>query len=618
MSTVGFALKDFKRRKAQTTLTIIALSSCVAATASTVLIAGSLGLSIPLITAGRLSDGFISVLSDFATVLILLSLVAAAVMAYFFVSASMSERTRDIGIMKGTGCLTDQVFGYFATQLSLMVLISCAIGTVTAMFLTYTFIQLNAASLPTTHVSLDLGGVVIPLTAFVASTHLLGIMPVVKAIQARPSDALSPHYLRGVSFTSARSVTSKLGFSFKVAYKEFMRRKLTTLSTVICLAVVISISTFGVAGAAVASQTTQGYLRRAVGENIVAVGHPAILSQYTQFLNRSSQQEQDATLDFLSSSFLISDSVLNKLFNSTGVIEADARLFLKTAVIEQQAVIFVDKLNGPYVTIGDHRSADAFVFGVDPEHLVNDWLIAGRALENRDEYSVVLGDSLTSKILSSAFEQRVRVMGKDFSVVGVALDPLNSGYVAYLPLKTLRAAVNQESTNFLLLKVNSEMLREALAQIRMALEGTVLESVELNPYVESHVVFLQSVWSSFSLLSVFFLATAALCLFTYMTQRVVEQEQELGIIRALGAKPRKIVTIVLFQTFLLAAAGGALGIPAGLFIPIVFLIPEATISAISLITIAAWSIITISLLSLASLYPAVKISRKPIAKLLCH
>jgi len=617
MSTVGFALKDFKRRKAQTTLTVIALSLCVAATASTVLIAESLGLSIPLITTGRLGSGFVNVLSDFAAVLIFLSLLGAAVMAYFFVSASMSERTHDIGIMKGTGCLTDQVFGYFATQLSLMVLISCAIGTVTAALVTYAFIQLNAASLLATQVSIDLWVVVIPLIAFVASTHLLGIMPVVKAIQAKPSDALSPYYLRGVSFRSARSVT-KLGFSLRVAYREFMRRKLATLSTIICLVVVIGISTLGVAGTAVASQTTQSYLRRAVGENIVAIGHPAILSQYTLFLNQSSQQEQDAALDFLDSNFLISDSVVNKLSNTTGVIKADARLFLKTAIIEQQAVFLVDPLNGRYVAIGDHRSADAFVFGVDPEHLVNDWLIAGRTLEKTDKYSVVLGDSLTSKILTSAFEQKVTVMEKDFNVVGVALDPLNLGYVAYLPLTTLRAAVNQESTNFLLLKVNPAVLHQVLEEIRMVLEGTVLEFVQLNPYVERHTVFLESAWSSFTLLSVFFLATAALCLFTYMTQRVVEQEQELGIIRALGAKPTKIVKIVLIQTFLLAAVSGAIGIPTGLLVPLVFLIPEATISSISLVTIAAWSIITISLLSAASLYPAVKISRKRIATLVCR
>jgi len=615
MSTVGFALKDFKRRKAQSTLTIVALGSCVAATVSTVLIAQNLGLSIPLIAAGRLGSGFVSVLSDFAAVLIFLSFLAGAAMAYFFVSANMSERTSDIGIMKGIGCLTDQVFGYFATQLSLMVLMSCVIGTIIAVFLTYSFIQLNGTNLPTSHVFIDSSAVLISLIAFAAATHLLGIMPVVKAIQSRPSDALSPYYLRGVSFRSASSITSKLGLSFRVAYREFTRRKLATLSTVICLAVVISISTVGVAGTAIANQTTQNYLRRAVGENVVAIGHPTILSQCLLFLNQSLQQEQRAKLNFLDSKFLIADSTVSKLSNITGVVKADARLFLETTVIEQQLIFVVDSR---YITVGDRRSADAFVFGVDSEHLVNNWLIAGRTLEKTDEYSIVLGDSLASTILSSPFEQKVSVLERDFIVVGVALDPLNLGYVAYLPLKTLCTAINQNGTNILLLKADPEVLQQVLEEIQMILEGTGLEFAELNPYVERHAGFLQSVWSSFTLLSIFFLATATLCLFTYMTQRTVEQEQEFGIIRALGAKPGKIVKIVLIQTFLIAFASGAVGIPIGLLIPLVFLIPEATISTISLFTIAAWPILTVCLLSLASLYPAIKIAHKPISTLVCH
>lgn len=615
MSTTGFALKDFKRRKTQTTLTLIALSSCVTATVSTVLIAQNMGLTIPLIASGKLGSSFVNILSDFATVIVVLSILAGATMAYFFVSANMSERTRDIGIMKATGCLTEQVFGYFASQLSIMVLLSCAVGTGAAISLTYSFAQLNQANLPTSHVSIDFWAILIALIAFGASTHFLGVMPIAKAIQARPSDALFPYYLRGVSFKSASTTTAKLGFSFKVAYRAFMRRKGATFSTVICLSVVVSISTLSVVGTAVADQTTQSYLRRAVGENVLAVGHPTILSQYTFFLNHSSQPEQRAALNFLNSDYIIPDAVISKLSSLAGVVKADARLFLETKVIEQQTIFVVD---ARYVTLGDHRSADTFVFGVDPEHLVNDWLTSGRTLGKTDEYSVVLGDTLSSKILSSAFEQKVKILDKDFNVVGVALDPLNLGYVAYVPLKTLSYALKQDGTNLLLLKTNPAMLEGTLDDVGMAIEGTGLKFAELNPYIERYSGLLQSVWSSFTLLSIFFLATAALCLFTHMTQRVVEQEPEFGVIRALGAKPRKIVKIVLIQTLFITMISGAIGISFGLLVPLVFLIPEATISTTSLATITAWPLVTIGLLSLSSLYPAIRIARKPIAALICH
>lgn len=613
MSAVGFALKDLKRRRFQTALTIVALSLCVTAMVSTVLIANNLDLTIPVIVTGKLSGSFINVFSGFATVIAYLSILAGAVMAHFFVSANMSERMQDIGIVKAIGCLTDQVFGYFATQLSLIVLTSCIIGTCVGIFLSYFFITLNLTSLSTPHAFVNFWSIFIVLIIFAVVTHFFGIMPVVKAIEVRPSDALLPYYLRGVSFKSAKSPTTKLGFSFKVAYRTFLRRKLTTFSTVICLSVVLSTATLAAAGTAIANQTTQSYFRRGVGVNVIAIGHSSIVAQYEFFLNRSFQTEEEATLNYLDSKYTISNLTISKLSNITGVVKVDARLFLETTVFERQTVFVVDK---GYITIGDRRSAKALIFGLDSEQVVNEWLITGRTLNKADQYSVILGDSLTSKILSSPFDQKVTILGKDFDIIGVALDPLSLGFVAYLPLKTISEVLNQTSRNLLLLKFDPTLRPQVLEEIEKTLEGTELQFIELNSSIERYSGFIQSIWSSFTLLSLFFLATAALCLFSHMTLRIVEQEHEFGIIRALGAKPRKAVTIVLIYAFLIILISGAIGISIGLFVSFAFLIPEPAISTNDLIIIMAWPLLTISFLCVATLYPALKIAKKPIASLI--
>jgi len=613
MSTVGFALKDLKRRKFQTVLTIIALSLCVTAMVSTVLIANNLDLTIPMIVAGKLSGSFINVFSGFATVIAFLSILAGAVMAYFFVSANMAERTQDIGIVKAIGCLTDQVFGYFATQLSLIVLTSCIIGTCSGIFLSYFFTALNLASLPTSHVFINFWAIFIVLIVFTAVSYFFGIMPMVKAIEVRPSEALIPYYLRGVSFKSAKSPTTKLGFSIKVAYRAFLRRKKATFSTIICLSLVLSTATMAAAGTAIANQTTQSYFRRGVGENVIVIGHPSIVAQYALFLNQSLQTEEEVSLNYLDSKYTIPDLTISKLSNITGVVKADARLFLETTVFERQTVFIVDK---GYIAIGDRRSANVLIFGLDSEQVVNEWLITGRSLNKADQYSVILGDSLTSKILSSPFDQKVTILGKDFDIIGVALDPLNLGFVAYLPLKTMSRVLNQTSHNLLLLKVDPTGRPQALEEIEKALEGTELTFMELNPSIERYSGFLQSIWSSFTLLSLFFLATAALCLFSHMTLRTVEQEPEFGIIRALGAKPKKAVKIILIQAFFILLISGAIGISIGLFVSFAFLIPEPAISTNDLIIIIAWALLTTGFLCLTSLYPALKIAKKPIASLI--
>jgi ABC-type antimicrobial peptide transport system permease subunit len=613
MSTVGFAFKDLRRRKFQTVLTVVALSSCVVAMVSTVIIANNLDLTVPLIVAGKLSGSFINVFSEFATLMAFLSILAGAVMAYFFVSANMSERTLDIGITKAIGCLTEQVFGYFATQLSLIVLTSCIIGTCGGIFLSYFFIALNIASFPASNVFLNLWAIFIVLIVFAAVTHFFGIMPVVKAIEVSPSDALFPYYLRGVSFKYAKSPITKLGFSFKVAYRAFLRRKKATFSTIICLSVVLSTATVATAGTAIANQTSESYFRRGVGENVIIIGHPRIVAQYLSFLNRSFQTEGKATLNYLDSKYTISGLTISKLSNITGVVKSDARIFLETTVFERQTIFIVDK---GYIAIGDRRSADALIFGLDSEQVVNDWLINGRTLNKTDQYSVLLGDSLTSKILSSPFDQKVTIQGKDFDIVGVVLDPLNLGFVAYLPIRTMSKLLNQTNHNLLLLKVDPTLRLPVLEKVKETLHGTELQFMELNPSIERYSGFLQSIWSSFTLLSIFFLATAALCLSSHITLRIAEQEPEFGIIRALGAKPKKAAEIIWIHAFLIILISGAVGIFIGLFVSFAFIIPEPSISANALLIIFAWLFLTLGFLCLTSLYPALKIARKPIARLI--
>lgn len=615
MKTVGFAFKDLKRRKFHTSLTIIALSLCVAATISTVLIAYNLYLTIPVFATGKLGGSFINVFSGFATVIAYVSILAGATMTYFFVSANMSGRTRDIGIITAMGSSANQALGSFTTQLLFMVLTSCIIGTGVGAFLSYFFTALNGENVPSSGLSINLWSIFVVLIVFAAVAFFFGRMPLVKAVKVRPAEALFPYYLRGVSFKSATSPTAKLGFSFRVAYRAFLRRNTATVSTIICLSIILSAATIAAAGTAIASHTTQNYFRRGVGENVIVIGHIDIVDQYAFFLDRPSQTQEKTTIDYLDSKYIIPDPTISELSNIAGVTKVDARLFLEASVSERPKIQVVEQ---QYVVIGDERFANAVVFGLDSEQAVNEWFISGRTLNSEDQYSVILGDSLASNILSSPFEQSITVFGNDFNVVGVSLDPLNLGFVAYLPIGTLSSTLNQTSRNFLLLKIDPAMRLHILGEIHEKLDGTTMQFIELNPHIERFSSFLQSIWSSFTILSLFFLATAALCLFMHMTLRIIEQESEYGIIRALGAKPRKALTIILMQAIFITLISGTTGISIGLLVSFVFLIPQPVISTSGIVIMIAWPLLTVGFLCVSSFYPALKIAKKPIASLLSH
>ena len=86
--------------------------------------------------------------------------------------------------------------------------------------------------------------------------------------------------------------------------------------------------------------------------------------------------------------------------------------------------------------------------------------------------------------------------------------------------------------------------------------------------------------------------------------------------RALGTKPKKAVKIILIHAFFIILISGAVGISTGLLVSFVFLIPEPSISTNDLVIIIAWPLLTMGFLCLTSLYPALKIAKKPIASLI--
>jgi ABC-type antimicrobial peptide transport system permease subunit len=299
------------------------------------------------------------------------------------------------------------------------------------------------------------------------------------------------------------------------------------------------------------------------------------------------------------------------LSNISGVYKVDPRLILETSVLEIPGIIS-DHVNPSEAYIGDSRSGNALIFGVEPEAVVNEWLIMGRVLSKGDQKSTIIGDSLALEMFDNAQNQSIKVLGEIFDIVGVCLDPLNNGKVVYMPLSALSTAVGQYGYNLLFLKIDHSNYSQVLTKIKNELSGTGLEVVELNEILGKHVNFLSDIWSFVMFLPLFSLVTATLCLLSYLMLSITGQQREFGIMRALGAKPRNIMKIIFMQALLIVLISGAIGISVGLFVTFVFLIPEPVISHYTLVSVAGWLLLALSLLCLSSLYPAMKAVKKSV------
>jgi len=617
--TESFPIKDLTRRKFQTSLAIIGLTICTATTIFLTIFGDSLGLGVSLLTSGKLTTGFSRIFSVFITFVSLLNILAGALITYFLVSLTMSERVRDIGIMKASGCLTELAFGYFATELSIIVFIGCIAGTVVGIFTYYASVSiLNNIGFSIAQKPLNMGSILYVFLIFLVIAHLFGILPVVKAIRVKPAEALSPTHTLGTTFETGRAVPSKLGFTLKIAYRALVRRKSATRQAIICLAAILTLTTVTIVGGVVANQTTQSYVERAIGRDVIVISHPDVSEQYMNFLSQFIEAKQMEQINFLDSKyFIISDFLISNLSRISGVAKVDPRIILNTTIYEVQVLVINPEDPNQKTLVGDHRFGEALVLGIQPGQVINDWLILGRTLSEGELDSAIIGDSLASDIFSDALLQKLRLFGNEtFQIVGICLDPLNKGNVVYIPFMRLSSLVHRSGYNIVFLKVDPSNRSQVLAKIEETISETGLEFFELNEILGKHLDFVNLAWSSVMLLPLSSLVTAVLCLLSYVMLSITGQQREFGIMRALGAKPKTILKIVFTEALLVLLISGAIGISTGLFVTFTFLIPDPVISQASFLTVSGWLVLTLVFLGLSSLYPVVKVVKKPIAHII--
>jgi hypothetical protein len=514
--------------------------------------------------------------------------------------------------MKATGCLTNIVFGYFATELLLMILLSCVLGTVFGVAMYSVSINvLGAFGFPMANTSINLWAVFVIFLAFIIAPSLVGGRIVANWIRVKSTDALSPSFSLVMPSTGKGFISSRLGTGLKMALRSLMRRKSVTVYSILCLTAVLMLATLSLAGGTIANQTTQNYVQRAVGRDIIAVGHPNMTSQYAKLLSQFFNPQQMQTFNYSDLKLLISETNISNLSSIDGVIKTDARFLLETTAHELPGYVIVDP--GPpqkVATIGHHRSSQTLLIGIYPENAVSEWLINGRALNEMDSDSAVIGDSLASKIFDDPQAQSMTLYGTSFGIVGVCLDPLNNGNVVYVPIGTIQELVPRAGCNLLFLKINPSKRVEIISEI----SAMGLSVLELNDILNEHIVFLDKTWSLIMILPLLSLATAALCLVAYMMLLITGQKRDFGIMRALGAKPKTVIRIVLTEILIVLAISASIGISGGLLIVLELLIPDPIFSLNTFVSILAWLASALVFLGLASLYPALKIVKEPILK----
>jgi ABC-type antimicrobial peptide transport system permease subunit len=441
---------------------------------------------------------------------------------------------------------------------------------------------------------------------------IFGLRPLEKAASLSPPAALSPMQYFGLSEGNKFKALSKSQLTLKIASRSLFRRQSATVRIVIFLSTVFILLTVSIAGSIIANDTTTARIENAVGKNILLIAHKDMGNQYISLLSKFSGATADTDFNYLDSRFALSDAVLQQLNAISGIASFEKRLVCKKQIQELSNFTYTDSAT---ISIGDNRTVNSLIVGVEPEKVLSEWFIEGHLLKTDSSLEAVVGDSLAAIMFEIPLLQSFRLENTTLSNVGVCLDPINNGVVAYVPLETLESLTNISDPNIVLVKLDSSVDRSnVITQIqeRLAAVNSDLRIFELNEPLEKNVSFLGSLWSIVTFLPLFSLVAATLCLIGYLMLAIDEQRKEFAVLRAMGAKPKTVVTILAVQSLIVLLASFGVGISFGIIITLMILISQPVVTSFTILAISAWLFAALAGMFLLSLYPAVRFAKKPI------
>jgi putative ABC transport system permease protein len=543
------------------------------------------------------------------------------VMISFTVFVMMSQRIRDIGLMKAAGCPNDLVFGYFMNELLIIVLSGCVIGMAFGLVADWlSVIIFNNLSLPISQGPINFWLVLLVFVAFFASALVLGTKPVLDTTRIEPAKAISPSYYAGLSKEAGFRVISRVGLAIRMGWRSLSRRKSATIRLVLCLSTVLILVTVSVAGGLIAEQTTESWVERAIGKDMLLVAHHDMTDQYEHLLSKFHGAEQETSFNYSDERYAIPNSLLDQLESFGADINVDTRLILNGSVKEVSGIV-LGETTGETHYVGYNRTGTSLIIGVDPQKALNDWYIRGRFLNSEQGLQAVVGDTIAARMFDEPLNQSIKLLGRsaELEIVGVCLDPIDNGFVTYVPLNVLMSMTNLSRPNAVMIKVNASANYAAVVNQL----GTIVDSsspdfevLELNTELEKSINFLGYTWSVVMFVPLFSLVSVSSCLVGYVTLSISEQRQELGILRALGVKRKSVLGIISMQTLLILLSSCAVGISFGTIITLIILVPDPIVTSFTVLEIASWLLAGVTAMFLLSSYPAARFSGKPLLEAL--
>jgi len=210
--------------------------------------------------------------------------------------------------------------------------------------------------------------------------------------------------------------------------------------------------------------------------------------------------------------------------------------------------------------------------GIWPQLMENDTSIIGYNVEHpsKDETFANPGDNVTVAMPFTSFGGKRYFENRTLNVVGTLGKSGAAGFInfddaVFIPIDTAKKLYNTTNSDMIFVRLANPSYSDSVAK---AIEDRFGGGGEVRVLVPA--AFMEQVETVLSMVQIFLTAIASIALLVaglgimnIMTVSVMERTREIGILKAIGAKSRTVLTMFLAEATMIGLLGGVIGVPLG-------------------------------------------------------
>jgi ABC-type antimicrobial peptide transport system permease subunit len=624
MSSLDFALKDFYRKKNQTIPYLIVITLVIAVTEFLIYFTSSLGLNV-FIQSDFSNDFYFSgsisiVYKQFITIIQILLMILAVLIVVAISTTHIINKKKDIGIMKALGTLPHKLYSFYLLEVFIIFFIGFFFGIIGGLVSFGIFSLIMNSFYFSIEFQID-----ITFTSILFVSCFFGIFFVAgyalrrigKAEIIKTFSKDIPHdYDASKKFQFIPKWLSSLGINIKLSIINTLRRKGEFKRYIIVFSLIsLIIFTLGL-GTIVLRTSSEEWIRKSQGENIVVIGHEEVVQNYSLMYEMFSNPRifiSHTDINFIDSKYLFSINNVSNIGETIDDIEKiDERLINFCDTEEMSKTVIVD---GDYVTYGKHRTENIPIIGANLSKMIQNFEIEGNY--STLDFEMIVGDGLAYNYFDKALIQNLKItnIGNEsqvFEITGVIIDSFYNGYAGYISLESFQNKMlfSNQTINLVLLKLKSGSYNNIKADLELFIEsnlGTNFTHMKLDGVFKKNLNFLLNLSLYPMFLMIIMAILGILSLYNYQKSGIMEKARDFLIMRALGSKNKAIKRILFLESTFVIIPSLLISLSIGMILNSIFIFGRVYLPPLYIpFSIFATLLVTFISFNFLSLYPIMR------------